>query len=154
MNDGGQTVPRITRAEHVGPNDTGDNIEAKRVVLYGWNPTGLDINGQPNGAWERYTGAAIGGATSDNQIIAQGILDELSSLVNKLGFLSALQTPTGELKVTLFQAGANNLTGVTLGAVTSVTNQVSSGGFSLTQDVISSINTEVNTGVKANIISS
>lgn len=35
--NGGNTVPRITRAEHIGPNDTGDNIEAKRVAQYAWN---------------------------------------------------------------------------------------------------------------------
>lgn len=34
---GGNTVPRITKAEHIGPNDTGDNIEAKRVVPYYWD---------------------------------------------------------------------------------------------------------------------
>lgn len=37
MSDGGQTVPRITKAEHIGPDDTGDNIEAKRVAAYGWD---------------------------------------------------------------------------------------------------------------------
>jgi len=36
-NIGGQVVPRITRAEHIGPDDTGDNIEAKRVANYVWN---------------------------------------------------------------------------------------------------------------------
>lgn len=36
MNNGGQTVPRITKAEHIGPEDTGDNIEAKRVANYGF----------------------------------------------------------------------------------------------------------------------
>jgi hypothetical protein len=37
MSDGGNTVPRITKAEHIGPADTGDNIEAKRVAPYQWN---------------------------------------------------------------------------------------------------------------------
>jgi hypothetical protein len=32
----GNIVPRITEAEHIGPNDTGDNIEAKRVANYVW----------------------------------------------------------------------------------------------------------------------
>lgn len=44
--NGGNTIPRITRAEHIGPNDTGDNIEAKRVAEYVWNGTD----------WERSTG--------------------------------------------------------------------------------------------------
>lgn len=34
VQQGGNTIPRITRAEHIGPNDTGDNIEAKRVAPY------------------------------------------------------------------------------------------------------------------------
>lgn len=38
MSDGGNVVPRITKAEHIGPSDTGDNIEAKRVANYTWNP--------------------------------------------------------------------------------------------------------------------
>jgi hypothetical protein len=33
----GNTVPRIVEAEHIGPNDTGDNIEAKRVANYVWD---------------------------------------------------------------------------------------------------------------------
>lgn len=36
-NFGGNTVPRIEKAEHIGPSDTGDNIEAKRVATYAWN---------------------------------------------------------------------------------------------------------------------
>lgn len=35
--DGGNVTPRIDRAEHIGPLDTGDNIEAKRVAGYGFN---------------------------------------------------------------------------------------------------------------------
>lgn len=34
---GGNIVPMITNAEHIGPNDTGDNIEAKRTANYAWN---------------------------------------------------------------------------------------------------------------------
>lgn len=47
MNEGGNTVPRITKAEHIGPNDTGDNIEAKRVVPYQWSGEG------PSNGWKR-----------------------------------------------------------------------------------------------------
>jgi len=39
MSSGGQTVPRITNAEHIGPDDTGDNIHAKRVAPYAWDGT-------------------------------------------------------------------------------------------------------------------
>jgi hypothetical protein len=48
MADGGNVVPRITKSEHIGPDDTGDNIQAKRVANYGFDganwqrtPTGL-----------------------------------------------------------------------------------------------------------------
>jgi hypothetical protein len=44
-NNGGNTVPRITRAEHMGPKDTGDNIEAKRVANYGWDGTNWQRTG-------------------------------------------------------------------------------------------------------------
>lgn len=37
MSTGGNTVPSLTNAEHIGPNDTGDNIEAKRVASYVWD---------------------------------------------------------------------------------------------------------------------
>lgn len=37
MARGGNTVPSITNAEHIGPQDTGDNIEAKRVANYGFD---------------------------------------------------------------------------------------------------------------------
>lgn len=37
MSTGGNTVPSLTNAEHIGPNDTGDNIEAKRVANYNWD---------------------------------------------------------------------------------------------------------------------
>lgn len=53
MSDGGQTVPRITKAEHIGPADTGDNIEAKRVALYYWDGSN----------WQRATTATFGGNT-------------------------------------------------------------------------------------------
>lgn len=43
MSDGGNTIPRIVKSEHVGPSDTGDNIEAKRTANYVWNGS----------AWER-----------------------------------------------------------------------------------------------------
>jgi hypothetical protein len=36
---GGNTVPRITQAEHIGPDGTGDNIHAKRVANYLWGDT-------------------------------------------------------------------------------------------------------------------
>ncbi len=35
----GNIVPRVTKAEHIGPDDTGDNIEAKRVANYTFDGT-------------------------------------------------------------------------------------------------------------------
>lgn len=66
--NGGNTVPRITRAEHIGPNDTGDNIEAKRVVAYSWN--------SGTGLWERGTGEASATAVR---------IDEVSSTLSYIG---------------------------------------------------------------------
>lgn len=45
--DGGNVVPRITQAEHIGDDD-GENIQAKRVVPYVWNPQQGTA-----GEWER-----------------------------------------------------------------------------------------------------
>lgn len=44
---GGNTVPDITKAEHIGPNDTGDNIEAKRSANYVWNGSSWQRMVQP-----------------------------------------------------------------------------------------------------------
>jgi hypothetical protein len=38
----------ITKEEHIGPNDTGDNISAKRVANYIWNGS----------SWERDSGGS------------------------------------------------------------------------------------------------
>lgn len=47
MADGGNTVPRITKSEHIGPDDTGDNIQAKRVAAYVWNGSEWSRMAQP-----------------------------------------------------------------------------------------------------------
>lgn len=60
-NDGGNTVPRIAKSEHIGPDDTGDNIEAKRVAGYVWNGT----------TWERASSTAgTSKATNAYSIVA------------------------------------------------------------------------------------
>lgn len=41
----GNVVPRITQSEHIGPDDTGDNIHAKRVAAYGWDGTNWQRQG-------------------------------------------------------------------------------------------------------------
>jgi hypothetical protein len=49
MADGGNVTPRIDNAEHIGPNDTGDNIEAKRVANYVWDGSSWSRMSQPGG---------------------------------------------------------------------------------------------------------
>lgn len=52
MSSGGNIVPAITKAEHIGPNDTGDNIEAKKVAQYGYDTSA--------GEWRRISVDADG----------------------------------------------------------------------------------------------
>lgn len=40
MSNGGNKQPGIDASEHIGPNDTGDNIDAKKVAIYGWYISG------------------------------------------------------------------------------------------------------------------
>jgi hypothetical protein len=68
--NGGNTLPRITKAEHIGPNDTGDNIEAKRVANYYWDGSnwqrigaGLVPSSYDYIALSDYTGANPGTVT-------------------------------------------------------------------------------------------
>lgn len=44
MSNGGNWDVRAAQAEHIGPNDTGDNIEAKRVAGYVWNGSTWERN--------------------------------------------------------------------------------------------------------------
>jgi hypothetical protein len=37
MANGGNWDAKAAQAEHIGPTDTGDNIEAKRVASYAWD---------------------------------------------------------------------------------------------------------------------
>lgn len=66
MSDGGNVLPRIAKAEHVGPEDTGDNIEAKRVVNYVWNGT----------SWERQSSSSSGLARATDAYSIQAISDD------------------------------------------------------------------------------
>lgn len=51
---GGNQQPAIDGSEHLGPDSTGDNIEAKRVAGYVWNGT----------AWERQASTGVNPATT------------------------------------------------------------------------------------------
>lgn len=63
----GNVVPSVVAAEHIGPEATGDNIEAKRVALYVWDPL-LGAAGE----WKRYAGDGSGGLT-DAQLRASPV---------------------------------------------------------------------------------
>lgn len=80
-NDGGNVVPRVAKAEHIGPADTGDNIEAKRVAGYVWNGS----------TWERESNSKT--TKEQNQLVpfAHDFIDlnytgaDLTSVVFKTG---------------------------------------------------------------------
>lgn len=46
----GNVVPTLVAAEHIGPDDTGDNIEAKRVANYVWDGSNWGRMTQPGEA--------------------------------------------------------------------------------------------------------
>lgn len=80
MSDGGQTVPRITKAEHIGPDDTGDNIEAKRVASYVWNGS----------SWERQSSTSSTTTTVIDPRTGYGISDKEATATYKyFGFEDA-----------------------------------------------------------------
>lgn len=89
-----------------------------------------------------------GAASEASLVVLQDMTDEVATLVNSLKFLAAMQTTTGQLKVNIADGTAIGST--TIGAITTVTtvssvaNQVQSGGFALSHDVMSSINTNAN----------
>lgn len=136
MARGGNTVPSITNAEHIGPDDTGDNIEAKRVANYVWN--GND--------WERESSSvasAEGGATEDYQEIQADILNEIRSAIQAVASARGI---AADLRVTLL-GGTTAVTG-TLTAVTTVGGLTNIGGLPATQIVPATTNT---TAVLSNI---
>lgn len=80
MHNGGNTVPRITNAEHIGPNDTGDNIEAKRAANYVWNSdtSNWERMSQPGGS------SSTGGATEVEQQTQTEIMEQLTVVIKNL----------------------------------------------------------------------
>jgi hypothetical protein len=67
MADGGNVTPRIVKAEHIGPDDTGDNIQAKRVANYVVGADGI--------TWQRMKdpSSKIALDTSNNQVDVSNI---------------------------------------------------------------------------------
>lgn len=117
MADGGNVTPRLDKAEHIGPLDTGDNIEAKRVANYIWNGTD----------WERDTGGDSGdGATESAQDEQTDILNLIASAVQAIASAKGI---AADLRVTVL-GGAITISSGTITTVTtvaSVTNIVSIG---------------------------
>lgn len=90
MSDGGQTVPRITKAEHIGPNDTGDNIEAKRVAGYIWDTT--------TSQWVRTNSKTLGTVitATDNALITQTVIHGKTTAGGG-SYVDVKVTPSGAL---------------------------------------------------------
>lgn len=59
----GNKQPAIDQAEHIGPDDTGDNIEAKRVVPYFYT-------GDVDNPWTRQTGGLLAGIAYDDIVFS------------------------------------------------------------------------------------
>lgn len=71
----------ITQAEHISPNKTGDNIQAKRTANYVWNSSTLE--------WERMTqpgGSSSGGKATDAYAISN---EEVTGTYEYYGFEDA-----------------------------------------------------------------
>ncbi len=73
MARGGNTVPSITNAEHIGPQDTGDNIEAKRVANYVWDGS----------EWVRQSSSSSGGGSSEIDYSVNDIEEGTTSYYGK-----------------------------------------------------------------------
>ena len=131
---GGDRVKQTAEAEHIGPDYTGDNISAKKVANYVWNPTGLDINNEPNGAWERKTQsdtavvnaienitipAPTGGATEGYQETQTDVLEEIRSALQALASAKGIAP---DIRVTLLGGTTAVTTVTTVGTVTGITN--------------------------------
>lgn len=91
MSKGGNQVPKITQAEHIGPDDTGDNIEAKRVASYVWDGANWVRMTQPGGS---------GGSTNANNTYGIAVGVAVSSTASVISIPSS----TAGYKITGFVA--------------------------------------------------
>lgn len=77
-------------------------------------------------------------------------------ILNRLSFLSSLQTPTAELRVNVNAGTLPAVTTVgtvnTVSSVTSVANQVNGGGYALSHQVMNLMNQAVADGIRRNIV--
>lgn len=85
----------------------------------------------------------------------QAALDNILRALNKLSFLSALQTPTSELRVNINAGTLPVVTTVStvtvVASITSVANQVNAGGYALSHQVMAMMNQSVAMGIRSNI---
>lgn len=88
--------------------------------------------------------------TSIDELVNQG-----TRLLERLMFLTALQTPTSELRVNVNAGTLPVVTTVstvtTVSSVTSVANQVNGGGYALSHQVMALMNQGVAGGIRPNI---
>lgn len=82
--------------------------------------------------------------------------NESLRILNRLSFLSALQTPASELRVNINAGTLPAVTTVstvnTVSSVTSVANQVNGGGYALSHQVMAMMNQAVADGIRRNIV--
>lgn len=71
----GNLQPGIDNSEHIGPDTTGDNIQAKRVAGYVWNP-----NAGAAGEWERDTGTGSNPTYYQGTVSASGVVTGLTAI--------------------------------------------------------------------------
>lgn len=85
----------LVAAEHVGPNETGDNVDAKRVVVYAWDDATQE--------WRRSTGEGSSLAvrlddttTADVTYIGKAAIGSTTSAA--VWQIAKLDTATGLIK--------------------------------------------------------
>ena len=80
------------------------------------------------------------------------LMNQTTHLLERLMFLTALQTPTSELRVNVNAGTLPTVTTVsTVSSVTSVANQVNGGGYALSHQVMALMNQGVAGAIRPNI---
>ena len=102
MSIGGNKQPSISQSEHIGPNDTGDNIDAKKVANYAWDGS----------AWARMGNGFVPGAfdyVALTYVAAGNGAGEIETATYKTGGSGGTTVAT----LTLTYDASNNITSVT-----------------------------------------
>lgn len=94
----------ISRAEHISPRKTGDNIQAKRVATYVWNGSG----------WERATAAGATtpkktfiDKTTTTNVIYVGEAEIGTATSSATWFITKVDKTTSPISITYAAAGAS-----------------------------------------------